>query len=357
VVGARIARDRRSSLFFGWLLGLVFHQGGTVSTVLTGSTVKPVADAHRVSHEELSYVVDSTSSPVATLLAFNAWPAYVAGVVVGTVPAVFPDVEAAIALFWRSIRFNFYAWFAIAGTLLFSLGLLPWIGSAMRSARERALGEGLLDRPGARPMLPPTIEEDLEGRVRYEPHLADFLVPLVTLLGLAVGGKLLLDRDWINEAFMLSVLSAMAVAWLRGMSLDDVMRGFVLGCQKMTLGAIVLGLAVTLGGVSRELGTGAYVVQAIGQSVLPVALPAALMLLCMGIAFATAPTPSSSRSRCRWPGPSLQSRSSSRSASGPCSAARSSATSARRSPTRRSCRACSRAATTSTTCAHSSPWP
>ena len=74
-VGERLAGGRSSSLFFAWLLGCVFHQGGTVSTVLTGSTVKPVADANRVSHEELSYVVDSTASPVATILPFNAWPA------------------------------------------------------------------------------------------------------------------------------------------------------------------------------------------------------------------------------------------------------------------------------------------
>ena len=86
VVGGAIARGRRSSLFFSWLLGCVFHQGGTVSTVLTGSTAKPVTDRHQVSHEELSYVVDSTAAPVATVIAFNAWPVYVAGLVAGTVP-------------------------------------------------------------------------------------------------------------------------------------------------------------------------------------------------------------------------------------------------------------------------------
>ena len=42
VVGGAIARGRRSSLVFSWLLGCVFHQGGTVSTVLTGSTAKPM---------------------------------------------------------------------------------------------------------------------------------------------------------------------------------------------------------------------------------------------------------------------------------------------------------------------------
>ena len=83
----RAVRGPRSALFFTWLMGLVFHQGGTVSTVLVGTTVKPVADCHRVSHEELAYVVDSTASPVATLLAFNAWPLYVAGIVAGTIPS------------------------------------------------------------------------------------------------------------------------------------------------------------------------------------------------------------------------------------------------------------------------------
>ncbi|MDA1095528.1 MAG: hypothetical protein O3A25_20040, partial [Acidobacteria bacterium] len=69
LVGAKVARGPRSSLTLAWILGCVFHQGGTVSAVLAGTTVRPVADQHRVSHEELAYVVDSTASPVATLLA------------------------------------------------------------------------------------------------------------------------------------------------------------------------------------------------------------------------------------------------------------------------------------------------
>jgi Na+/H+ antiporter NhaC len=93
-VGLRFSKTRNGSLFFAWLLGVIFHQGGTISTVLTGSTVKPVTDAHRVSHEELSYVVDSTASPVATVLPFNAWPIYVGGLVAGSIPSLIPDEAA-----------------------------------------------------------------------------------------------------------------------------------------------------------------------------------------------------------------------------------------------------------------------
>ena len=86
VVGGLIARGPRSARFFGWLVGVIFHQGGTISTVLAGTTVKPVTDKHGIAHEELAYIVDSTASPVATVLPFNAWPAYVGGLVVGSIP-------------------------------------------------------------------------------------------------------------------------------------------------------------------------------------------------------------------------------------------------------------------------------
>ena len=46
-VGERIVRGRRSSLVFAWLLGLIFHQGGTPSTVLAASTARPLGD-HRL---------------------------------------------------------------------------------------------------------------------------------------------------------------------------------------------------------------------------------------------------------------------------------------------------------------------
>lgn len=284
-VGARVARGPRSSLVFGWLLGLVFHQGGTVSTVLAGTTVRPVTDRHRVSHEELSYVVDSTASPVATVIAFNAWPFYVAGLVAGTIPLL-PDEEAAYDFFWSSIPFNFYALLAVTFTLLFSLQWLPWIGGAMGRARGRARETGALDAPGADPFLPAEAlsREPLRG---YRPSLLDFGVPIGVLLSVAILPDLLFGAKLVNEAFLLSALSAMVLAVARGMPLREVLDGFVGGCRNMTIGAIVLGLAVTLGAVSRELGTAAWVVGAVGDSIPPVALPALLTLLCMGIAFST----------------------------------------------------------------------
>lgn len=283
VVGGKMAKGPRSAKLFGWLVGVIFHQGGTVSTVLAGTTVKPVTDQHKVAHEELAYIVDSTASPVATVLPFNAWPAYVGALVVGTIPII-PDIDAAVRFFFSSVAFNFYGIFAVCMTFAFAMGWLPWVGSKMAAAQKRAAETGALDAAGAEPMMPPNgPENQAEG---YEPSLLDFFVPIGVLLGIGVLPTVLFDANWIDEAFVCCALSAMVVARARGLSLGDVMDGFINGCKAMTIGAVILGLAVTLALVTSELNTAGFLVSLMSGTVPAVALPAILMLLCMGIAFA-----------------------------------------------------------------------
>lgn len=289
--GARIVHGPRSARFFAWLMGIVFHQGGTISTVLAGTTVRPVTDRERISHEELSYLVDSTASPVATIIPLNAWPLYVSGLVVGTIP-IFATEQDAVTFFFRSIPFNFYAIIAVTMTFLFAWGLLPFEGRRMRAARERARETGLLNAPGSRPLAAGELSE-LKVPDDYTPGIADFAVPLVVLIGVALSGVVpgLLAGDLsaigvpIAEAFGLAVLSAIAVALLKGLGLQRTIDGFIDGCKGVTIGAIVLGLAVTLGYVSGALGTAAYIVQLTADLIQPALLPALFLGLNMAVAF------------------------------------------------------------------------
>jgi Na+/H+ antiporter NhaC len=284
-----MVRGPRSALAFAWLMGMVFHQGGTISTILAGTTVRSVTDRQRVSHEELTYVVDSTASPAATVIPFNAWPLYVGGLVVGTVP-LFATTEAAVTFFFRSLPFNFYGIFAVSFTLLFALGWLPWVGAKMRAAIERARATGELNAPGARPLAAPelTVLRVPEG---YPASILDFLLPMGTLLGVAIvpylGARLLGQpgQVYIAEAFGLAVLVAIALAVLKGLSLRTAVEAFLDGCKGVTIGAVILGLAITLGYVSRELGTAAFIVDATAAVIQPMLLPAILMLVCMAVAF------------------------------------------------------------------------
>ena len=142
----------RSAKLVAWFMGIVFFQGGTVSVVLVGTIVKPVADRENVSHEELAYIVDSTASPIASVLAFNAWPIYIQALIF--VPGVsFLATESdRIAFFFRSVPFSFYGILAVTGTFLLSLGITRFSGRGIRAANERARTTGQLDAPGVTPM-------------------------------------------------------------------------------------------------------------------------------------------------------------------------------------------------------------
>ncbi|MFN1835197.1 Na+/H+ antiporter NhaC family protein [Balneola sp. MJW-20] len=291
----KMVRGPQSAKFFTWMMGLIFHQGGTISTVLTGATVRPVADKHRVSHEELSYMVDSTASPAATLIPFNVWPFYVGGLVIGTLP-LFETTQQSIAFFFSALPYNFYAIFAILITLIFAWDKFPFVpGKKMRAAIKRArAGEGL-DRQGSTPMA---AEELTKNKVPegYKPGLIDFFGPIGTLLGVAIIPYVItyfimdLGEDsvlLVAEAFVLAVLVGFGIALAKGMTLRQVVDGFVDGCKGVTIGAIILALAVTLKSVADAVGTAPYVVELAGDVIPPFLLPGLLMILCMLIAFST----------------------------------------------------------------------
>ena len=287
----------RSAKLFAWTMGLVFHQGGTISTVLTGTTVRPVADRHRVAHEELSYVVDSTASPAATVIPFNVWPIYVGGLVAGTVPLLATQADA-VAFFFRALPFNFYALLAIVFTFLFAGDRLRlFTGRRMNAARDRARAGHGLDRDGAAPMSAGELTE-INAPAGYRPGLIDFILPVGTLLAIAIVPFVYTyfiqgQRDSaslalpIAEAFMMAVLVAVAVALAKGMKLGDVVDGLVSGWKGVTLGAVILALAVTLKSVADAVGTAPFIVEVFATRIPAVALPAGLLLLCMVVAFST----------------------------------------------------------------------
>ncbi len=314
--GSKIVVGPRTAKFFAWFMGLVFHQGGTISTVLAGTTVRPVCDKHRVSHEELSYIVDSTASPAATLIPFNVWPIYVGGLVVGTVPFL-ETMSDSIGFFFRALPFNFYAWFAVVFTLLFSIEKMPFlpgrlwgdvplvVGRRMTCAIRRARDAGQLNRPGSQPLTSDelTVVRVAEG---YRSGLIDFFGPMGTLLGVAILPYLytffVLRSDQptllIAEAFMLAVLAGLVIALVKGMPLRTAMEAIVDGwrtameaivdgCKGVTIGAIVLALAVTLKSVADSVGTAPYIIEITSGFLTPVIVPALFLVLGMVIAFST----------------------------------------------------------------------
>ena len=121
----------------------------------------------------------------------------------------------------------------------------------------------------------------------YQPSLLDFFVPIGVLMSFAIIPWLVTGSPMIFEAFGLALVSSITLSVIRGMSLHDAFEGLVDGIKGVTIGAIVLGLAVTLAEVSGTLGASAYAIETSSGvfSVAPFVLPGLLMITCMIVAF------------------------------------------------------------------------
>ncbi len=281
-----VVRGPRTAKLVAWALGVLFFQGGTVSTVLVGTSVKPIADKERISHEELSYIVDSTASPIAILLAFNAWPLYVQTLIFVPGVAVLATEADRLAFFFSSLPLSFYAWFAVLGTFLLSIDKAPILGKQMRSAIRRARETGQLDAPGSEPLAAPELQASHvpEG---YRPSVWEFALPLLVLTAVAIGTFVTSGSPQVRWAFGLAVLTAAGLALARGMTVHQLMTGVGTGLKGVVVASIILMLAITLGTMTKQTGGGAFLVAAVGETLPYWAMPAVLMLLSMIIAFAT----------------------------------------------------------------------
>ncbi|MEM7217746.1 MAG: Na+/H+ antiporter NhaC family protein [Pseudomonadota bacterium] len=286
-IASRLVNSRRSAKLFTWGLGILFHQGGLISTVIAGSTARPVADEQGVAHEELSYIVDSTASPIATLIPFNGWPLYVSGLILlPSMAEPIPDMAAALALFFKAIPYNFYAWIAVGMTLLFAFDKLPLFGTPMRKAVDRVTSTGELDRPGSMPMVSKELVSQ-PVHPDYPTTMLDFIAPILVLLGFCIVPWVLGGEPWIFEAFGLAVLTSFGMTIWKGMPINVVIEAALDGVKGVTVAALILGLALSLATVAQHLGTSVYVVNAttplLNQA--PYVLPSLLLLVCMITSF------------------------------------------------------------------------
>ncbi len=285
-VSARFVRGPRSARFATWALGVTFFQGGTLSTVLVGTAIKPVADRQRISHEETAYLVDSTASPIAILLPFNAWPIYIQGLIlVIGVPALATEADR-IAFFFRSVPLFLYAWLAVGFTLLLCFDKLPFLGSKFRTAIHRARTTGELDAPGAEPLN--SINSD-EATVPgdYRPSAWEFFVPLAILIAISVCTFFVLGSPQVLWAFGAALIVALVTAIVKGLPLRRAMDGIAAGIQGVVYGSVVLLLAIAIGFVARETGGAIYLADLLGSSIPMWLLPPALFVLSAIVAFST----------------------------------------------------------------------
>ncbi len=279
-----VDNGRRAQLL-AWLTGVLIFIESNITVLVAGSVSRPLFDRYRVSREKLAYLIDSTSAPICILIPLNAWGAYNLGILNGL------GVENPLDVFLRSIAYNFYAFAAVILALMVVLARLDW-GPMKRAEARAAKGEVL--SPGAMPIM----DEGILGSgddAPIPPRAVNMVVPVVVLvalmpLGLWATGDGDLRAGDGSIAVLWGSLGGLAAAWIlllaqRAYSVNELVKIALRGAGGLVPLALILLLALALGDVTGELGTGQYVAGLAEGVLTPVWLLPLAFLVSSAIAF------------------------------------------------------------------------
>ncbi len=283
----RLVPDARGPALPARLIGLAIFIESNITLLVTGAACRPLFDRYRAAREKLAYIADSTSAPVCILIPFNAWGAFVLGIL-GNLA-----VEDPLNVFVRSIPLNAYA---LAAVLL--AGFTAWRGldlGPMKQAEARAARGIVLSREAEL-----TVDESL-FKVRLErevpPRALNMVAPILAMvvmmpIGLYITGGGVLSRGSGSTSALWAVIAGNMTAWAlmlaqRFATLDELVRLGLKGIEGLVGLVLILLLAITLGDVCTRLGTGPYVAGLVRGIAEPGLLVPATFLTAAAIAFAT----------------------------------------------------------------------
>ena len=268
-----------------WATGLVIFIESNITLLVAGSVSRPLFDRYRVSREKLAYLIDATSAPVCVMIPLNAWGAVIIGLIAST------GVDNPLQAFISSIPFNFYA---IAAIILSAVVIWKNINiGPMKKAEARTQGGQLL-WPDATPMVDIADElvEDEPGKV---PSAALMVLPIVAMIvmmpvALYITGDGNIIEGSGSVSVLWSVIVALIVAWIMNFvhgehSVNELMKLFMKGAGGLLPIATILLFALALGDVARELGTGIYVANFVGETIAEPLLAPLVFLVSAFIAF------------------------------------------------------------------------
>jgi len=272
--------------------GLVLFIESNISILTVGTLYRPVFDKLKIPREKLAYIADSSSAPSCILIPFNAWGAFITGLLMAQ------GLENAFGELLKATLFNFYPMLVIA-TLIFVILSGKDVGE-MKTAEAR----GTLLRDGALPMMSEEASK-VPMKEGITPRARNMIIPIAAMVllmptflimtGWADGGG-----NWFKAlqsgSGSKSVLYATSFACMLAMIMYKVTgklgirESFDLslkGMSGMVPLAILMVLAFAIGSLCKELDTGLYVAETAKQFISPALVPALMFLVACFVAFST----------------------------------------------------------------------
>lgn len=307
-IAARFAKTRVKGQVSTAAMGLFIFFDDYANSLLVGNTMRPFTDKLRISREKLSYIVDSTAAPVASVGLISTWIVFAMSLLDGQLQVLGIHTNAYL-IFLLSIPFSYYAILAII--FVFMNALMKREYGPMYTAEERVITTGQILRPGAKPLsddslLRNALPKDIPHRW-YNAVIPILTVIVMTMVGMVITGmpdsfpentgflqKILIIMDSTNSSqallwasYIATVIAILMAMGQKLLTLKAALESWFEGARTMFLATIILVLAWSLGTVCTDIHTADFIVHHTRDWISPGLLPALTFLIAALISFAT----------------------------------------------------------------------
>ena len=269
--------------------GLLLFIESNISILTVGTLFRPVTDRLGMPREKLALIADTGSAPSCVLIPFNAWGAYLMGLIAAQ------GLEQPFSQLVQASLLNFYPMLIIVVLLVVILARRD-VGE-MKTAEAR----GTLLRDGAVPMMSDEAT-DMPAKDGAPARAINMLLPIATLV-LLVPVFLVMTGEgatWFarmqdgsgSSAVLYATTFAVLLAFLlyKAQSILRIRESFetaMTGMAGMLPLAILMLLAFALGDLCRALGTGVFTADVASGVLSPALMPALIFLISCFVAFST----------------------------------------------------------------------
>ncbi len=303
----KFAKTRKTGQIATWLSGVLIFFDDYANSLIVGNLMRPITDKLRISREKLSFIVDATSAPVASIFIVSSWIGFEVGLIHDGLKVIHSS-ENAYGIFLQTIPYRFYP---IAMLIfVFLVGYLKRDFGPMLKAERRAVEEGKVMRDDAIAAKDLTDTSDIFGNEDkakwYNGVIPIFVLVFGTIVGLIFTGLSAVHEQGLTHygireiignsdsylsllwaSFSACIVAAILILSQRIMNLNETVDAWFLGIRSMLLAAVILTLAWSIGAITQELKTADYVVNMLSDTINPRYLPVIVFLVCALISFST----------------------------------------------------------------------
>lgn len=259
----RFIKGPRSALLFSLLISVALFVDEYLNALTVGFSMSKITDSHLIPREHLAMQVHMLACALCIAVPLTSWTAFTVSLT--------EQYGIGLTEYIQAVPMMVFPLMSIALCLLLALGAFPKVGS-LKKAYQRVDGGGLpyVTEEGEKPLV--DLGAPDENNISSPLNL---FLPLICV----IGGTLYFDKDLAIGLILCIVCQFLLYVGQRKMTVTKFFDCFFEGAGSMLMINIIIFFGFTLSSINEKIGLFDMVINLVGDTLPPAAVPVLVFLL------------------------------------------------------------------------------